>query len=55
MNEINLYPEMNKEIINILRLSPENTMNLYAARLIEHLTLENEKLRGLSKAKPERL
>lgn len=35
MDMLNLYPEMNKEIINILRLSGDNPMNLYAAQLIE--------------------
>jgi len=34
--ELNLYPEMNREIVNILRLPPHcNPMNLYAAQLIE--------------------
>ena len=36
--EINLYPEMNKEIVNILRLGgddEENQFQMYAAALIE--------------------
>ncbi len=58
MDRINLYPEMNKEIVNILRLpgdpeEPENQVHLYAAQLIEEQAAELAafKASGLS---PER-
>ncbi len=45
MDRINLYPEMNKEIVNILRLpgdegEGENQVHLYAAQLIEEQAVE---------------
>lgn len=49
MNEINLYPSMNKQIVDILRLGgdeEDNQAQMYAAALIEYLQKENNSLRS---------
>ena len=33
--DVNLYPEMNSKIIDILRTFPESNYDIYAAKLIE--------------------
>jgi len=42
---IETYPEMNAEIVDLLRRDKDNPVMLYAARRIEELEAETERLR----------
>ena len=44
---IHTYPEMNREIIGLLRLNPENPVDLYAAQRIEELESERLEYRDI--------
>lgn len=50
MEKMKTYPEMNRKILEILRLNNENPVALYAAARIEELEGQNQAMRQVLEA-----